>query len=193
MQIIKKLTPASNGPAFNLVGNTTSAQIFQGTVNGVASGAAAVIPVPGSSILESLPFIVRASGWVIGGTTTNVTAILYAGNSLTPGSNTVLAQSTARAVNSTSAQWRIEAKLQLSNLNVATTFANNAPSNTPGTVEGCFEAEINKLLDSWATLTNPLTNINRDNEPVFNLCVGITFSASNANNLAGMPVFYLEA
>lgn len=193
MQIIKKLTPASNGSAFNLVGNTTAAQIFQGTVNNLASGVPAVIPVPGSAVLESLPFIVRATGWVIGGTTTNVTVTLFAGTSLTPGSNTVLAVSTARAVNSASAQWRIEAKFNLSNLNVATTFANNAPSNTPGTLEGCFEAEINKLYDAWATLTNPLTGLNTQIEPVFNLCVGITFSASNAGNLAGMPTFYLEA
>lgn len=192
MQIIAKMNPS--GPAANLVGNTTSAQIFAPFINGVASlTTPALVPVPGSSKLEALPFIVRASGWVIGGTTTNVTATLYAGTSLTPGSNTILAVSTARAVNSASAQWRIEAKLQLSNLNVATTFVNNAPSNTPATLEGCFEAEINKLLDAWATLTNPLTGLNKDNEPVFNLCVGLTFSASNANNLGGLTNFYLEA
>lgn len=193
MQMIAK----QNGPAANLVGNTTSAQIFPLLVNGLASATlACLIPVPGSFRLEQRQFIVRASGFVTGGTTTNVTTTLYAGTSLTPGSNTVLQASTARAVNSTSAPWRIEAKLIFDSVS--------------GKLHGTVEHEINNLFDAPAALTNVVTALVGSAEPVFNLCVGITFSASNANNLAGLGngaaagasplpqggdsvVFYLEA
>lgn len=172
-------------PAANLIGNTTSAQIFQTLVNGAASGIAVQLPVPGTGRLDGLEFIARAAGYVTTGTTTNVTVTIYAGTSITPGSNTILLASTARAVNTASAPWRIEAKMQMSNFGLATV--------NPGICQGTVEVEINNLFDAPAPFTNVISTISTQTEPVFNIVVGVTFSASNAGNIASMGSLILEA
>src|SRR3990167_5249052 len=98
----------------NQGGTGTSAIIF--STDGTTP---VLLPLPSGEQLasgsgttgRSSRFRVRAWGRVTGGTTTNYTATLYYGISLTASSNTVIEASTARAVDSANHLWEIEVEL----------------------------------------------------------------------------------
>lgn len=160
------------------VNNTaiTTAQIFP-TVTG--GSLALVLPIPGSSRLESDPIEVVASGWAtVGGTTPNLNVTLYSGTSLTPGSDTILgALGSAQTVTtSASYDWIIRAIL----------FG----STKTGKIQGSFTVEIDNTFTAWASFSNQLTSQSFITEPSLSLVVGITFGVANAANVAQLNRFY---
>lgn len=175
-------------PANPVNANVTSAQVFNLISNNAVP---ATVAAPGKLVLEQKRFSVRAEGNVITGTTTNVTASLLAGlvipsSPLVIGNWTLLGASTARAVNSASCPWWIQADLIF--------------DSTSGKLQGIFGDVINNLFDSWAALTNVLTGINGTNsivssvapaDPVLYLGVALTFSAANAGNIGNLANFEL--
>lgn len=168
--------------------NVSTAQIFPSAQTPTL---AYTLNAQGSGKLEQKRFYVRASGYVTGGTTTNVTVTLYAvagpnipANPLTAGSWTVLGASTARAVNSSTAPWFYEAALVFDSVS--------------GKLHGTFTDVINNNLDAAAALSNVVTGINGSTsaslgvEPPIIFVVGITFSAANAGNIGNLGDFTLD-
>lgn len=175
-------------PANPVNANVTSAQVFNLISNNAVP---ATVAAPGKLVLEQKRFTVRAEGNVITGTTTNVTATLAAGlvipgTPLTLGNWTTLGASTARAVNTASAPWWIEANLIF--------------DSTSGKLQGVFSDMINNLYDAFAALSNVVTGINGTNatvgstapaDPVLYFAIALTFSAANAGNIGNLGNFEL--
>lgn len=192
------MQPSSNlgGPALLTTAGTT-ATIFQAanlTVAATPVAQAYILSVPGGGtfpggnlagtqgpgILDMDEFEVVAAGSVFqNGTSGNVTVGLYAGTSLTPGSNTLLFASTARAVTAgTRAPWC---------LRVGFAF-----DNASGIMEGwVYRMQINNLGDTPANITNTLTGLKTGVDPVTNFCIGVTFSVGAATNACTLGTFKL--
>lgn len=175
-------------PANPVNANVTSAQVFALTSNPLAP---VTVALPGKLVLEAKRFTVRAEGWVVTGTTTNVTATLIAGLTIpgtpfTIGNWTTLGASTARAVNTASCPWFIQADLIFDSVS--------------GKLQGVFSDLINNLWDAPAVLSNVLTGINGLNvisgstapaDPVAFIGVALTFSAANVGNVGNLANFEL--
>jgi len=123
-------------------------------------------------------FKVRAWGRVTGGTTTNFTVQLQYGTSATASSNTDIEASTARAVDSASHNWFIEAKL--------------CWDTTSNKIQGCGHAMVANLYDVWAAADNAITSADPDADSEQGFVVTGTFSSGNASNVAVMDGFVLE-
>lgn len=129
--------------------------------------------------LGSLNFRVRASGRATGGTTTNFTPAIQFGTSTTAGSNTTVATATARAVNSTSAPWFIDATFvwdYTSKRLDGTFYASNGSAGTTDTV----------ATTTQVTAVDFSTN-------GLGFVVSALFSATNAGNLCYLDALVLEA
>jgi hypothetical protein len=205
MGIIVNKAPIAGQQALQMSSNTTSAQIFQLQANSAAlnPALACALYFPSGKKYDSAftntgaALSVRACGYVTTGATLNVTATLYgkqvipapgaAGSTaqITPANWTTLCASTARAVNSASSPWMIEAVVQWDSVS--------------GIMHGKFTAEINNLLDNWAALSSTLTGLtdtgnigqSSQGEPLCWFAVGITMSVANAANIAQLGSFEL--
>jgi len=165
--------------------NATTAQIFGLLTNPTVN--VCTLPLVGNTSQKRLR--VTAVGYVTTGTTTNVTATLIGiagqsqpGTPFTIGNWTTIAASTARAVNSASAPWIIEADLIYDNVS--------------GKLHGKFSAEVNNLVDNWAAITGVLTGLSdapANTMPVALFGVAITFSAANGGNIGNLGDFSLDA
>jgi hypothetical protein len=128
----------------------------------------------GETDLSSGRFRVRAGGRVTGGTTTNFTVRLDHGSSTTIASNTTIEASTARAVDSESGNWFIEAVCYLDEVS--------------DKIQGFGRSMVNNLYDAEAALDAEVTSADPGSEQAFT-CTG-QFSASDAGNAAVLE--YLE-
>lgn len=209
----RNLTPSQNapgGPGISLVNNTgiTTAQIFP-TISGVgnisykgvvssgivfSSSAAVVLPVPGSGRYEGRYFCVTASGWLtLGGSSPNAAVTFYSGTSTTPGSDAIMKTSGAQSL-STGASYPWMGTMELEG------------DSQSGVIQGIAEFIIGNSLVARAALAgtfptgltfsnppNPTPSAaNVASEPVFSICVGITFGVANAANVAQLTQFVLE-
>lgn len=159
----------------------TTAQIFP---DQIVTTNPVVIPVPGSGRLEQKRFKIRGSGIATTvGATTTFGITLYAGQSLTPGSNTALGSLAGVVINTATATWFFEGVL----------IFDSVSGKLCGTVQGL----INNTFSAAAAIT-PITGLNgaagpAGTEPVVNLCVGGTFGVNaSAQNVARMSEFLLE-
>ncbi len=140
---------------------------------------AAVLAVPGTKRLEGRRFTVRASGVVTtSGAAVTAQAFLAVGSSLTPASNTTIAQSAPVTVAQTSCPWSIEAQLNF--------------DSTSGKLHGQFTSNINNSVGALTNLSAVITGLNGNTEPVFNLVAGVAFSTASAQNTATLTEFILE-
>jgi hypothetical protein len=159
----------------------TTPQIFPDQVN---SSVPVFIAVPGSGRLEQKRFRLIATGCAttLAATTTFAVSI-YSGNSLVPANNTLIAALAATVINTTTAPWWIELGLVFDSVS--------------GKLQGSSSGMINNAIIAAAAIT-PLTGLNgttapAGTEPVFNLCVGVTFGVNaNAGNVARLGEFVIR-
>jgi hypothetical protein len=115
--------------------------------------------------------------------TTNFLVTLYSGNSLVPANNTVIGAVAATVINTTSCPWWIEAAL--------------AFDSVSGKLQGSISGMCNNAILAAAAIT-PLTGLNGTSapagtEPVFNLCLGVTFGVNaSAQNVARLGEFVIR-
>lgn len=133
--------------------------------------------MPGGGRLDGVRFKVKASGYVTGATTTNATITLQYGTSATTGSNTTIEASTARAVNSTTRPWFIEAELITDSVVKA--------------LIGSGKSMVGNTLDALAALDNAPTSVDPASEGQ-GFVVGCTFSSGDAGNTCTLKDFSLE-
>jgi hypothetical protein len=169
MSDYRAISRADGLPSADL-GNATSETIFKKTGTTVSK-----CNLPANSELSNTMFKVRAAGKVTGGTTTNFTLTLYFGFSSTIGSNTAIEASTARAVNSVSANWFIEACCMW--------------DDASNKIAGYGRSMINNLYDVEAALNNQITGADPDADTELGFTVTGLFSATSAGNAAIMTVF----
>lgn len=143
-----------------------------------------LLPLPAAGQLSGSPgagsaaFRVTAWGRVTGGTTINYTAQLQYGTSATPGSNTDIEASTARAVNSESGTWMIQTDLTW--------------DVTSSKIQGRGWSMVNTLVDAVATIDNEITSSDPDADGTLGFVVTGTFSSGHASNAAYLDGFVLE-
>jgi hypothetical protein len=127
------------------------------------------------------PFVIQGWGVCKTGVSANLTLKLYQvpasilsslANGSVSGCN-LLATSTARAVNSTTGKFIIQAELQW--------------DSVTGLIHGCFTDTISNLLDAWAATTAVTTATLADNE--LNFLLSATLSSGNAANVVTLAEF----
>jgi len=177
-------------PLTNAVAGTTATAfaLLPGPVSGAGGG---VIPLTPTSNAQSPTWFgtskklkLRFTGTLVTGTNATLTLKLYqipasviAAAALSNQTFTnwnLLATSTARAVNTTTADWVLEAELQLSPI---------------GTLSGKFEDIINDLFDAPAAIT-AATLLTGDGD--LNFVLVSTLSAANAGNVNTPKEFSLD-
>jgi hypothetical protein len=189
----------SIAPLTNAVAGTTATAI--GLNSGAVSlGGGGVIPLalgtPNLYAGSGKKFRVRAVGQCITGASANLTLKLYevplsviaaagatSNNTSLLSATTftnwnLLATSTARAINTTTASWDMSAELQLAA--VGTTFS----------LMGTFKDTINDLFDAEAAITAATALVG---DADANFVIVSTLSASNAANINTMTEFSIEA
>jgi hypothetical protein len=178
------LQPLTNAVA----GNTATAfSLLPGPVSGAGGGVIPLTPTVNSQSATwfgtSKKLKVRATGTVVTGAAMTLTLKLYlvpaviAAGALANQTFTnwnLLATSTARACNTTTADWWFEAELQLSAI---------------GTLSGIFKDCINDLFDAEAVVT-AATLLTSDAD--LNFVLVSTLSVSNAANVNTAKEFSLE-
>lgn len=166
------------------LGTTSKIFAYNTTNNPSLAGLAYALPILGSKRKDGLSFSVRASGEIFANQALNMTVTAFGivgalpsvANQLTPGSYTILGASTARA--SGGQGWSpFSYQLDLQ-------YGPNA-----GKIQGAFSDKINNLFDAPAALTNQLTGIVVGAEPLAFVVIGITFSVTDALNLANLNEF----
>jgi hypothetical protein len=157
-------------PAANITAALATAQIFADLSTPTL---AAILNVPGSMRLEAQPFTVSASGSATSvGAATTVTPSLYAAlvnpaAPLVPANWILLGAGAAQVLNLTSGAWSIEANLMFESLG--------------GKLGGTFKTQQGNVPVANAALANILAGLNGQNEPVFVLAAGLTFSVAGLN------------
>lgn len=168
-----------------LLTNPTAATVFLQADN-AAKAASVFVPdmwqdasslVTGQQI-GSVTLLVKASGRVTGGTTTNFTPVIQLGSSITAASNTAVASATARAVNSTSSNWYIEAQFIWDFTSKRLGGAFWAVNGSAQTLDAQATVTAQTAID-WTTSGNGFS-------------VSALFSATNAGNLAYLDGLTLE-
>lgn len=160
--------------------NPTSATTFKKSND---SSAAAVVYIPpkqafGEVGLKSCRFRVIARGRMTGGTTTNFTPVLQYGTSATAASNTNVAALTARACNSTSGNWLIEATFVWDATSLLLNGGFRGSNGSAGTL-------------NTDTITTQVSSVDLSNENLGFAVTGL-FSASDAANIAYLDELSLE-
>jgi hypothetical protein len=167
-------------PAANLAAALATAQIFAALQSGTIP-APALLSVPGGPYrMEAKRFVVRMSG-AFTGSASGVTAnpVIMVGNSLTPGSNTVIAQGTATTIGAGTCPYWLEAQLIYDSLS--------------GRLTGYFSgSENNTVIPDTALAGTAVTGLSSKNDPVFQLVCGVTFSTASTANVASLSEFVLE-
>jgi len=123
-------------------------------------------------------FKVRAWGRVTGGTTTNYTATLQYGTSVTAGSNTTIEASTARAVNSEDGLWYIEVMIGV--------------DAVADKIQGYGTSIVNNGgPDTSASIDNEITSVDVTGDGTLGFVIAGTFSVGDADNTAHLDGFQI--
>jgi hypothetical protein len=125
---------------------------------------ALVCPLSPTQGNEATPFDLWASGTVVTGNATNVVGKLGVGTSTTDATNTALGSSSATAVGTTSANWKVHCELLYDSVS--------------GKLTGTIEWLINNVLTAKAALANVVTGIKDTNNPVANFVLSFSSSAA---------------
>jgi hypothetical protein len=166
--------PTSNTVAqtFKLPGAAQGASSTSEFAFNDSTGTAASITLPAGWALNNRKFKLKAGGKVTGGTTTNFTAILYSG---ALAANKPIITSGAKAVNSVSGNWSLEAEIYT--------------DATSQKVDGIGKGQINGTAVAQIATTELTSWVNTvDNT----FSVSGTFSASNANNAATLEFLEID-
>lgn len=209
--------------AANPLTNPTAATIFQvipspiATVASTQVAKAAFTKFSGfiqygsgvSNNIDSMNFVIRASGRATGGTTTNWTPTLYIGQvglnaaypSLTVASNNVVGALTAMAFNSVSGNWKLTADLNwdlVSGQINGTISGFGGSGGTQTTTASTAITPLTGYIGVQPLSTLPTTaaaaaaQINNGGEVPLLFSIGGLFSATNANNIAYLDAFECE-
>lgn len=175
------LTPVTNASPYSAY---TMYQVFNNAVSTTTQ--TPLVQGGQAGNMNYTRFAIRAGGRVTGGTTTNFTPTLYFGRATTAAGNTAMASLTARAFNSTSGAWYLDASLVW--------------DATSGVISGSFNGGNGSTLalDASALIT-PVTGqtatvLNAQVPPtgLFYFSIGGLFSASNAGNVALLDYLLAE-
>jgi hypothetical protein len=133
-----------------------------------------ILTAPSGGVLDQKKFVVRASGYATTAGNFTVLIGLYAGivvpTIAAPG--TLIAVSTARAQNTISAPWMIEAELIMDSVS--------------GRMHGTQKAVVNNLFDAEAAIAAAITGITPGQggaEPALYFAAAITFGTGNVGNI----------
>lgn len=173
----------------NLGGTSTAEKVF--CLAG-STTVACVLPLPtlealaGSTGKKFSLVKIYAAGRVTGGTTTNFTAQLQFGTSITATSNTDMESGAAVAVNSVSGQWIIDGTYAIDYTSGKIDgYAANMISGS--TVTYTAVAKADNTITSSTTAALSFTT----STPQGFVVTG-TFSSGNASNVAYLDVFHME-
>lgn len=136
-----------------------------------------VLAVPGAEV-GNMPIRIKMWGRVTGGTTTNFTASVYNGKETTIGSNTSIATTGAKAVNSTSGSFLLKIE------GVWDSTSKMLMGNMTGHVAGTTVAQA--IISSVAT-----PNATPADNTIY-LSSTLTFSGSHASNAAVLDGFEVD-
>ena len=133
----------------------------------------------GSGVTGASSWIkVKAWGRVTGGGTTNYTATLQYGTSVTGSDNTTIEASTARAVNSENGLWYIEA-----------TIGVDAVADK---IQGFGSSIVNNVaLDAQTVIDNEITSVDVTDNADLGFVIGGTFSSGFAGNTSHLDGFQI--
>lgn len=143
------------------------------TLTAVAAGVVVNPQNPASALVcqlspnegnEASAFDLWASGYVTTTSTTNIVGKIGSGTSTTDGANPSVGTSSASAVNSTSAPWRVHLELLYDSVS--------------GKLTGTFEWLINNILTAKAVLPNVVTGVKDSNNPVASFVLSFSSSAA---------------
>lgn len=135
-------------------------------------------------------FAVRAGGRVTGGTTTNWTPSLYFGRGLTAAANTLMASLTARAFNTASGVWYLDASLVWDG--TSGVISGSFTGGNGSTVALDAAALITPVTGQTNTVLNLGAGLSVNQMGTFYFSIGGLFSATNASNLAFLDYFAVE-
>lgn len=166
-------------PVLTLAGaaNTSETVVLNPALNSASQ--ALVVNIPAGGPLEQRKFYLRISGYVIGGTTTNVTLKTYVGSSATVGSNgTAIGSTGGVACNSAKAPFMIECA--------------GIYDSVSGKLQMTFKSLLNNTLVAevagGATYTG-ITNSGTNGGAVASFVLTYQFSAGNAANAINVQEF----
>lgn len=159
-------------PRAAALGNVTSETVF---LNALPSGSttACICYLPGNSEADGKPITIRVAGKATGGTTTNLTIALYQGSSTTVGSDSALATTGAKAINSASGNFLLEFKGVL--------------DVTSGILIGTASGYLNATAVSYA-ISSSVSSLTPAGAAI-PFVVTALFSASNASNAVSITSF----
>jgi hypothetical protein len=135
-----------------------------------------LVTLPGGKYpYEQTWFDLEMSGIISTAASATATLKLYAGSSVTVGSDTLLGSSGAITQNSATAAFRCHAGLMFDSVS--------------GTLVGEVEFYLNRTRVAAVTLSNFLTGLNQANQIIASFLGSITFSAANAANYINVQRF----
>lgn len=125
-----------------------------------------LVTVPANSPLEGKPWILEPSGTIETGTSSTVTLKVYEGTAIVSGN--LMGSSGAVSAFSGKTPYTITSKLQF--------------DSTSGKLTGTIEFNVNNTIVAKVAISNVLTGISNENNPVLQFCMSVTFGTANAGN-----------
>jgi len=132
------------------------------------------VALPPNTQNEQSELVLEISGYIKTTSTTNVTAKVYSGTSLTPGSNTKIGDSGAIAQNSATAPFIIRLHLIYDSVS--------------GKLHGWYKFLINNNLVAEAALSNVVTGLSNTANPVATFVVSFTSSGADGTHITTINV-----
>jgi hypothetical protein len=125
---------------------------------------ALVCPLSPNEGNEATPFDLYASGYVTTANASNIVGKLAAGTSTTDATNTALGSSSASAVGTTTAPWKVHCELLYDSVS--------------GKLTGTVEWLVNNILTVKAAIATIITGVKDANSPVANFVLSFSSSAA---------------
>lgn len=135
---------------------------------------ALTVALPPNTQNEQSELVLAASGYIKTTSTTNITAKVYSGTSLTPGSNTSIATSGTVAQNTATAPFLLRIHLVYDTVS--------------GKLGGWFKFLINNTLVAEGALSNVVTGISNTGNPVASFCLSFTSSGADGTHITTINV-----
>jgi hypothetical protein len=142
------------------------------------------------SNMNYVRILVRAGGRVTGGTTTNFTPTLYFGRSTVTASNTSVGALTARAFNSASGAWYLDASLVWDATSGVISGTFSGLNGSTAAIDAA--ALITPVTGQTAAVLNAGQPLGSNGAGTFYFSIGALFSATNAANIALLDYFVVE-
>jgi hypothetical protein len=171
--------PALNTQAAATVGPLPAQLVLNSSAEAIVANPlnaaiALTVALPPNTQNEQSELILAASGYIKTTSTTNITAKVYSGTSLTPGSNTSIATSGTVAQNSANAPFMLRVHLVYDSVS--------------GKLGGFFKFLINNTLVAEGALSNVVTALTNTGNPVATFCLSFTSSGADGTHLTTINV-----